>query len=80
MRAKKIVQTGIMLAGLAAVPIMAQTMDPNARGTSTTQTAPDTAGRRDDRGFNFGWLGLLGLAGLLGLRRHGHRTDTSSRM
>ena len=23
----------------------------------------------DDRGFDFGWIGLLGLAGLLGLKR-----------
>ncbi len=83
MRAKKIVQTGIMLAGLAALPIMAQTTAPGMGGT-TTQSAPETTGRtgteRHERGFNFGWLGLIGLAGLLGLRRHGHRTDTSSRM
>lgn len=24
----------------------------------------------DDRGHNWGWIGLLGLAGLLGMRRH----------
>lgn len=78
MRAKRIVQTGIMLAGLAALPVVAQTTDPST-GTTSQPPASDTSGRygtdRDDGGFDFGWLGLLGLAGLLGLRRHGHRVD-----
>lgn len=73
MRAKRIVQMGIMLGGLTALPALAQTTAPE-RDTTTT-TRPDT---REDGGFDLGWLGLLGLAGLLGLRRHGHRTDTTT--
>ncbi len=47
--------------------------------TGATSTAPDTTIRRDnDRGFDWGWLGLLGLAGLMGLRRHPDvRVDTT---
>jgi hypothetical protein len=72
MRAKRIVQTGIMLGGLIALPAMSQTTAPEG---GTTTSPPVT---HEDRGFDFGWLGLLGLAGLLGLRRHGHRTDTTT--
>jgi len=44
----------------------------------TTTTGTDTTTRRDtDRGFDWGWLGLLGLAGLMGLRKQpdAHRVD-----
>jgi hypothetical protein len=58
-------------------------------GAAVAQTtAPGTAGspapaRSDDRGFDWGWLGLIGLAGLAGLtgrnRTHAtHTTGTSS--
>ncbi|MBV9773958.1 MAG: WGxxGxxG-CTERM domain-containing protein, partial [Gemmatimonadetes bacterium] len=45
------------------------------------QNGTDTVTRtvtQEDRGMDWGWLGLLGLAGLLGLRRrdeHVHHTD-----
>lgn len=72
MRAKRIVQLGIMLGGLMAVPGFAQTAYPES-----DTTAPAPATRQDDRGgFDLGWLGLIGLAGLLGLRRHRHHPDT----
>jgi MYXO-CTERM domain-containing protein len=47
----------------------------NAPGTTTN---PGPA-RTDDRGFDWGWLGLLGLAGLAGLsgRNRIHATDTT---
>ncbi len=49
----------------------------SAQSTTTgTTTAPatnantvGTAPRNDDRGFDWGWLGLIGLAGLAGLNR-----------
>jgi MYXO-CTERM domain-containing protein len=47
-------------------------------GTGTSATA-DTTYRdntNDDRGHNWGWIGLLGLAGLMGLRRHEPVRDT----
>ncbi len=56
--------------GLAStLPAAAQstTSDPN-RQTVTTE----------DRGFDWGWLGLLGLAGLAGLRRRPDTTDYSA--
>ncbi len=74
MRVKKIFQLGIMLGGLMAVPGLAQTPAPEGY-TTTPAPAPAT---REDRGFDLGWLGLIGLAGLLGLRRHGHQTDTTT--
>jgi MYXO-CTERM domain-containing protein len=37
-------------------------------GTQGSTYAGDTT--NDDRGHNWGWIGLLGLAGLMGLRRH----------
>jgi hypothetical protein len=46
--------------------------------TPTTATGTDTTTRRDtDRGFDWGWLGLIGLAGLMGLRKQPdtHRVD-----
>jgi MYXO-CTERM domain-containing protein len=46
-------------------------------GTDATNTAAPSASnsnsRTDDRGFDYGWLGLIGLAGLLGLRRRDDR-------
>jgi MYXO-CTERM domain-containing protein len=47
-------------------------------------SVPDTTGAigdtRDDRGFDFGWLGLIGLLGLAGLakrnRTHGRDFDS----
>lgn len=86
-RTRHLFQTAVVLAGLAAMPLAAQTAaDPN-QGTTTPQGThdpmPGTAGsNRDytqdrDNDFNFGWLGLLGLAGLWGLRRHSNRTTTA---
>jgi hypothetical protein len=40
--------------------------------TAAPATNANTAGaapRNDDRGFDWGWLGLIGLAGLAGLNR-----------
>jgi MYXO-CTERM domain-containing protein len=50
--------------------------------TPSTNTAADSATARagDDRGFDWGWLGLLGLIGLAGLMRKDRpvaRTTTS---
>ncbi|MDB5320355.1 MAG: hypothetical protein JWN40_1986 [Phycisphaerales bacterium] len=43
-------------------------------GTTSTGGGSTSAGRSDDnRGFDWGWLGLLGLVGLAGMRRpHTH--------
>ena len=40
-----------------------------AQDDRTNDRAPTTSSdvRRNDGGFNYGWLGLVGLAGLLGL-------------
>jgi MYXO-CTERM domain-containing protein len=49
-----------------------------ASGTGSTQGstyAGDTS-TDNDRGHNWGWIGLLGLAGLMGLRRHEPARDT----
>ena len=43
----------------------------NAQATQDTASSQiqNTIGHDPDRGFNYGWLGLLGLAGFAGLRR-----------
>jgi MYXO-CTERM domain-containing protein len=84
---KRYFTTALMMAGLAAVPLAAQTTaDPN-KSSDQTAAAPapapmdqrnDAANDRDNRhDFNLGWLGLLGLAGLAGLRRRDHRDRTA---
>jgi len=62
---------------LAASLVMGLGGAASAQTTTTgTTTAPATsanmagaASRNDDRGFDWGWLGLIGLAGLAGLNR-----------
>jgi MYXO-CTERM domain-containing protein len=71
---KKLALT-VVIAGLTVGAVAAQT-----GGSDTTSTAAPSASnsnsRADDqRGFDYGWLGLLGLAGLLGLRRRDDRHD-----
>ncbi len=69
---------GAVLALICAGPAWAQ----EAAGGPGAQTASarDTG---EDRGFDYGWLGLLGLAGLAGLRRPAptavHRDATARR-
>jgi len=69
--------TGMLALG-AGQGLYAQT----GSGTGSTGTgtaATDTTYRdttNDDRGHNWGWVGLLGLAGLMGLRRHEPVRDT----
>ena len=69
----------IALATSMAIPAFAQ-----GTGTSSSSGATGTTGtvetrRDDDKGFDWGWLGLLGLAGLMGLRKQPdvHRTDAT---
>jgi hypothetical protein len=62
--------------------VMAQ--DDTTGGANNRGGAAGNAGtqdtRRDDRGFDWGWVGLLGLAGLFGLmgRRDNHRHNNYS--
>ena len=60
------------LALVAAISLPAFSQGSTTGSPAATTTAADTTTtRRDsDRGFDWGWLGLLGLAGLMGLRRH----------
>lgn len=64
----------VLVTGFATMPTFAQTQP----GGGTSPVPMDrTAGQADrgygetnrDRGFDWGWLGLLGLAGLMGTRR-----------
>jgi MYXO-CTERM domain-containing protein len=75
-------QTGMMLAGLAVLPLAAQSTSPSpstsdmSRSTPMTTEMSRTTDMHDDDDFNFGWLGLLGLAGLAGLGRKKHHVHT----
>jgi MYXO-CTERM domain-containing protein len=75
---KRFAQTGMMLAGLAVLPLAAQSTSPSpstsdmSRSTPMTTEMSRTTDMHDDSDFNFGWLGLLGLAGLAGLGRKKH--------
>jgi hypothetical protein len=83
MRSTYLKTCAIALAAALSMPVFSQ--GTTGSGTSNgspgaTTTSSDTATRRDsDRGFDWGWLGLLGLAGLMGLRRQPdvQRMDTT---
>jgi MYXO-CTERM domain-containing protein len=83
---KRFAQTGMMLAGLAVLPLAAQSTSPSpstgdmSRTTdmrSSTETMNRATDMHDDD-FNFGWLGLLGLAGLAGLGRKKNHVHTDT--
>jgi hypothetical protein len=48
----------------------------SATGGTQDSAAYATDNTNDNRGHNWGWIGLLGLAGLMGLRRHEPARDT----
>lgn len=64
------------LALVAAIPTAAQTPSGSTPGDTS---GGYTAGRTDDDGTDWGWLGLLGLTGLLGLIPKRRRVDTDYR-
>ncbi|WP_201305956.1 WGxxGxxG family protein [Roseomonas harenae] len=57
---------------------VAQTTGTTPGAGTTTGTPGATTTRTDDRGFNWGWLGLLGLAGLAGLTGRNRTTHNST--
>ena len=69
----KVIGAGIIAAGLALapahLPASAQTDTTGGTNSTTTKTTPgsDVASADADRGFDWGWLGLLGLSGFFGL-------------
>jgi MYXO-CTERM domain-containing protein len=73
----RFVQTGLMVAGLYALPLTAQPTAPSPAPSDMTRETPmPRTTDVDDNDFNFGWLGLLGLAGLAGLGRKKDHTHT----
>jgi hypothetical protein len=70
----KIVGAGALSLSMAVVPLMMPASAQTSNGT-TTSTSPSTTSTtttetvKQDRGFDWGWLGLIGLAGLAGLAR-----------
>jgi MYXO-CTERM domain-containing protein len=67
----KVIRTGMLLACLAIVPMIASAQTP----TATPYTSARTETYDRDGGSNWGWIGLLGLAGLLGLLRRRETYD-----
>ena len=76
----RLAQRGVLLTGLAALPLIAQTpyeadRDMGGRGE---YGAPVSEHMDVERDYDFGWLGLLGLAGLAGLMRRRDRPNTTA--
>jgi hypothetical protein len=82
-RLTKTIRTAVLSLGLAAASAgMASAQQGGGAGGTTGATTGGTTGgtggttdtRRDNRGFDWGWLGLIGLAGLIPLftRRDNH--------
>jgi len=69
MKASKLRLAGIcmLLFVLAVLPLAMSTFGQTP--TDPNRPIADTTRYDDDRGTNWGWLGLLGLAGLIGLTR-----------
>lgn len=67
MNVKNFIKAGILAGGLIGTPLLAQQSD-SMGTTSSGNTSSTTDGGRQDRGFNWGWLGLIGLVGLAGLK------------
>jgi MYXO-CTERM domain-containing protein len=72
----RLAAAGLLSSVLSIAPVYAQqdTATSNATtpntGAATVTTGTGTVTRYDDqRGFDWGWVGLLGLLGLLGLRK-----------
>ncbi len=62
----KLIRTGVFALCLAAVAPITATYAQNST-TNSSNTTVRTTEVRQQRDFDWGWLGLLGLAGLLGL-------------
>jgi hypothetical protein len=69
----------VAMAAVMSMPAIAQTTSGGGTTAGTAARSTTSETRRDDRGFDWGWLGLIGLAGLLGRRKatHVHRVDTT---
>lgn len=81
MRSTRYMTCAIALATTLSMPAFAQgTGSGTSSATGSTGTSANTTSLRDnDRGFDWGWLGLIGLAGLMGLRKQPdvHRSDAT---
>ena len=72
MRTTKFKSTGLVL---GAALFLASMMNAQSKPDDASAQPAQTQTAHEDRGFDWGWLGLLGLAGLAGLR---HREPTHS--
>ena len=73
----KLAATCILLFVLAALPFAMSGFGQNP--SDPNQSIGDTTRHHNDRGTNWGWLGLLGLAGLVGLTRKSHTEPAGQR-
>jgi len=77
----KLTRNTLLVLTLAVAPVTALAQDTtttpattdtttnNTAAPATTDTTTSNTTTTNDKGFNYGWLGLLGLAGLAGLNR-----------
>nr|WP_161883903.1 WGxxGxxG family protein [Deinococcus alpinitundrae] len=71
---KNLTKTTLVVLAFALAPLSAYAQDTTSTDTTTpaatdTTTTNTTDTNNNDKGFDYGWLGLLGLAGLAGLNR-----------
>jgi len=60
--------TALLFSGSAGVAVAQTGGTPSTTTSGAANSAPAT-NRDNDRGFDWGWLGLIGLVGLAGLMR-----------
>lgn len=62
-------QAATLAVALLSLPAAAVAQNNTTTGTNSAATDTATTRVREDRGFDWGWLGLLGLIGLAGLMK-----------
>ena len=78
--ARLIALTLALAVGSSATVVAQQGGAAGSEGTGGSTSGRASQDARTDRGFDYGWLGLIGLAGLIPLfvRRNGHGNHTQS--
>lgn len=72
----KIVGASVLTLGMTILPLTIPAQAQTTTDPTVTNTSIPNTGVYEDRGFDWGWLGLLGLLGLAGLAGKKHHEPT----